>query len=393
MSVTTIPINSASFAATDLCVKCGLCLPHCPTYRLSRDENASPRGRLALMQAVAENKLGFTPALRQHLDQCLGCRRCERVCPAKVPYGRLLDDFRAAMPRRTGLAGLARRVLANTAGRAALAAAARGYARSGWRPVLRRFVPLGLEVLAHQAKAPALQAHYPALGTETARVALFVGCTGAWLDADTLRAAIAVLTRLGAAVALPAGQGCCGALQWHAGDRAAAAPLLENNRRAFAGAEVLVSFASGCGAFLQEQTGAAKKVLDLSRFLLDLAWPAAVALQPLPIKVGLHTPCTLADAAAAAELLCRIPELTLLPLPSQPACCGAAGTYLLEHQDSARRLRDEVVEQIAASGVDCVVTSNVGCAGHLRAGLAARGMAVEVLHPVMLIARSMGWNP
>lgn len=381
MSVTIPPINATAFAATDLCVKCGLCLPHCPTYRLSRDENESPRGRLALMQAVAENKLGVTPALRQHLDRCLGCRRCERVCPAKVPYGRLLDDFRAALPRRTNLAGLARRVLASTAGRAALAAAA------------RRFVPQGLEVLAHRAKAGELQAHYPAQGSETARVALFVGCTGTWLDADTLRAAIAVLTRLGAAVSLPAGQGCCGALQWHAGDRAAAAPLLENNRRAFAEAEVLVSFASGCGAFLQEQIGAEKKVLDLSRFLLDLVWPAAVALQPLPVKVGLHTPCTLADAAAPAELLRSIPELALLPLPSQPACCGAAGTYLLEHQDNARRLRDEVVEQIAASGVDCVVTSNVGCAGHLRAGLAARGMAVEVLHPVVLIARSLGWNP
>lgn len=379
-------------AATDLCVKCGLCLPHCPTYRLSRDENESPRGRLALMQALAENQLDLTPTLQRHLDHCLHCRRCETVCPAKVPYGRLLDDCRAVLPRQSGdfgVAAIARRVLANATWRSGLAALARRYGRSGWRSVLRRFVPPGLEALAHQADALTLQTHYPAQGRTTAQVALFVGCTGTWLDADTLRATIAVLTRLGVAVTLPAGQGCCGALQWHAGDRAAAEPLLANNRRAFADADLVLSFASGCGAFLREQAATDKQVLDLSRFLLDLTWPSAVSLQPLPIKVGLHTPCTLTDAAAPAALLRKIPALTLLPLSGQPACCGAAGTYLLEHQDWARRLRDAALDQIAVGGVDCIATSNVGCAGHLRAGLEERRGTTEVLHPVALLARSL----
>lgn len=383
------------FAATDLCVKCGLCLPHCPTYRLSQDESESPRGRLALIQGWAEGKLQATPALRNHLDNCLGCRRCESVCPAKVPYGRLLDDFRAAQPQTSdGLMGrLARKALDSAAWRKRLAALARGYGRSAWRPWLRPMAPSALEVLAHNtAESLRRRPFYPAQGRETARAALFVGCTGDWLDADTIRAAIAVLTRLGVAVSLPTDQDCCGALHWHAGDRQAAEPLLAANRKAFADADAVVTVASGCGAFLGEQGGLGRPVLDLSRFLLNLPWPEDAPLRPLPTKVALHTPCTLKDAAAAARLLRKIPGLELSLLPAQPACCGAAGTYSLDHADWAARLRDEIVGHVASADADYIATSNVGCAGQLRAGLAAaRGLeALNVLHPAVLLARSLG---
>ncbi|WP_217995013.1 (Fe-S)-binding protein, partial [Methylogaea oryzae] len=126
----------------------------------------------------------------------------------------------------------------------------------------------------------------------------------------------------------------------------------------------------------------------VSRFLLDLSWPGDVALKPVPVNVVLHTPCTLRDAAAPAGLLRKIPGLGLSLLPDQPACCGAAGTYGLDRADWAARLRDEIVGSVADA--DVVATSNVGCAGHLRAGLAEAGKgAVEVLHPVALLARSL----
>lgn len=382
----------SDFAATDLCVKCGLCLPHCPTYRLSQDESESPRGRLALMQGWAEGSLQATPALQIHLDNCLSCRRCEAVCPAKVPYGRLLDDFRAVQPRANdGLMGqLARKALANAVWRKGLAALARRYGRASWRPLLRRLAPAPLEASAHTAAPLTLQTLYPAQGRETARAALFVGCTGAWLDAETLQAAIAVLTRLGVAVSVPPGQGCCGALHWHAGDRSAATPLLERNRAAFAQADAIVTITSGCGSFLQEQGGLGRSVVDISRFLLDLLWPADAPLRPSPAKVALHSPCSLGDSAAPAQLLRKIPDLVLTPLPAQPGCCGAAGTYMLGHADWAKRLRDEIVGSVAASGASYVVTSNVGCAAHLRNGLIDAGLAsVAVLHPVVLLGRSL----
>ncbi len=87
-------------ADADKCVKCALCLPHCPTYRQSLDEGESPRGRIALMQGLATGALEITPALSGHLDRCLACRACEAVCPAEVPYGKLIDAARALLIQR-----------------------------------------------------------------------------------------------------------------------------------------------------------------------------------------------------------------------------------------------------------------------------------------------------
>lgn len=386
-------------AATDLCVKCGLCLPHCPTYRLSRDESESPRGRLALLQGWADGKLAATPALLNHLDHCLGCRRCETVCPAKVPFGRLLDEFRAQQPPpRGGLSHWVRRLLTNPRQRQWLARGLHRYGNSSWRPWLRRLLPAALESLALSAPPRQPAAFYSAQGQETARVALFVGCTGDWLDADALFAAIGILTRLGVAVSIPPQQGCCGALYWHAGERAAAVPLLENNRKSFDGADTLIAFASGCGDFLAEHGQLQAKVMDINAFLAAQAWPEQARLNPLPVHVALHTPCSLnkrwSDPAAPAKLLGKIPELRLTELPAQPGCCGAAGTYVLSHPAWAQRLRDELLDYLQNKPPDYLASSNIGCANHLRAGLAAQGLAaIQVIHPIQLLARSLGLSP
>lgn len=390
--------SPACFAATDLCVKCGLCLPHCPTYRLSQNESESPRGRLALLQGWADGKLAATPALLAHLDSCLGCRRCETVCPAKVPYGRLLDEFRAQQPQREWLGRWARCLLANPSQRQWLARGMSRYGHSPGRRWLRRLLPSALEGLAHAATPQPLAAFYPAQGRETARVALFTGCTGDWLDSAALQAGIAVLTRLGVAVSIPPQQGCCGALHWHAGERAAAAPLLENNRTSFHGADIVLAVASGCGDFLAEHSQLQPKVMDISAFLAELAWPESVLLSPLPAHVCLHTPCSLnkrwSDPAAPAKLLGKIPDLRLTELPAEPACCGAAGTYALSHPAWAERLRDELLASIRDNPPDYLASANVGCANHWRAGLAAQGLAAtQVIHPVQLLARGLGQSP
>ena len=84
-------------AKTDLCVQCGLCLPYCPTYAKTQNENESPRGRLSLIQAWANKDLPASDKLQAHIDNCLLCRCCEKSCPALVPYGEIVDDFRSAM--------------------------------------------------------------------------------------------------------------------------------------------------------------------------------------------------------------------------------------------------------------------------------------------------------
>ena len=106
-------MNRGGFEALDPCVHCGFCLPACPTYLATGDESDSPRGRILLMRALERTELAADdPAVRQHLDACLGCRGCEPVCPAGVGYGRGLEAARELMADANGLPPLARLALA-----------------------------------------------------------------------------------------------------------------------------------------------------------------------------------------------------------------------------------------------------------------------------------------
>jgi glycolate oxidase iron-sulfur subunit len=398
---------------TDLCVKCGLCLPHCPTYIKTQDENESPRGRLALIQGWARGALQATPELTRHVDNCLLCRSCESVCPAYVPYGNIVDRFRNA----TGGTGkpLSAR-LKSAAVREVLTGS--------------RLAPLAQNLLAGKAAAPLkklagsvglgeLAAGLPEAsptrnwtgvhpardGQEIGQATLFLGCTATLLDAETVNSALRLMNRLGIGVRVPENQTCCGALHQHAGQGAAASGRIAQNLAAFAGAEgeAVVSFASGCGAMLREYGTTepsdeaerfSKRVRDIGQFLAETPWPQDLKLQPLRATVCVHSPCSLKNVLRAdhhaAALLRRIPELNVVALPAQIKCCGAAGSYQLEHPDMAGALRDDALDQVLAAAPDFLVTSNPGCAMHLRAGLKQRGRGnIEVAHPVVLLARRL----
>jgi len=391
-------------SATDLCVKCGLCLPHCPTYGKTLDESESPRGRLSLIQAWAGGQLQATPKLLGHIDNCLLCRSCEATCPAYVPYGRIVDEFRAATahlriqpfaaqmkskavayalqsPRLQRLSGPLRGLL-STSG--LLDAAGMGESAAG--------LP---EPFGH---AP-WQGFHPAQGEGTARVALFLGCTAELADAETVTAAISLLTRLGVSVTVPEDQGCCGAMALHAGDGVEAGRLQSRNRAALDAPafDAILTIASGCGAVLQEYPDApafTTKIQDISHFLAGHDWPQAARLEPLPANALLHSPCSLRNVLKSdrpvLELLKRIPGLALETLPKTIHCCGAAGTYLLDHPDMAQALREDILGLAAPNPPDYLLTSNVGCAMHLRAGLKRRGLAgVRTLHPAVLLERQL----
>jgi glycolate oxidase iron-sulfur subunit len=396
--------TAAAFALkeADLCVLCGLCLPHCPTYRLSRDENESPRGRIQLMRALARGQLPLTPALEAHLDHCLACRACEAVCPAKVPYGQLIDATRAHIAKTSGRSGT-RRELMNLAARPERLGRAMGlariYQRSGLRFLARHTGLLQLLGLArYDAALPELhtmgvwKSFYPAAGPACGAVSLFLGCVARALDRETIDAAIFVLNRFGYDVHIPPGQTCCGALHQHAGDPDTAQARARENLYAFGDAPRAVLYlASGCGATLTEYPQPlASRTRDFCGFLSEAADPPSLRLDQ-PLTVAVHEPCTqrnvLHNADAVYALLGRVEGLDVLPLAENAVCCGGAGTYFLDEPKMADRLRENKLAAIEHAGVRTVLTSNIGCALHLTAGLRARGSAIEIIHPAVLLRR------
>lgn len=377
----------------DRCVKCAVCLPYCPTYRISGNEAESPRGRIALARALADGSQGAGAGLTRHLDQCLSCRNCEPVCPALVPYGRLLDETRAELAARRRPPLVKRLGLALTARRGAVRGLAR-LARMAQLARLDRLVPAARRLRRIPAPAP-WRDRDPAGGTASGTLGLFVGCVADVLDTETRDAATRVLAACGYRVRLPARQACCGALHQHAGDLARARALAASNLCAFdAGPlEAVISTATGCGAQLHEHVFPAGSHADVCMFLASDKRLDGVEFAPLQARVAVHVPCTqrnvLDDTEAATAILARIPGLEVRRLPPEPLCCGAAGSYVLEHPAIADRLGRDLSRHLAEDPPDYLATPNIGCAMHLADHLRRLGARTEVLHPVTLLARQM----
>jgi glycolate oxidase iron-sulfur subunit len=396
-------------ADADICVKCGLCLPHCPTYTLTQNENESPRGRIALIQAWAGGHLPASEKLIEHIDNCLLCRSCEKVCPAVVPYGRLVDNFRGQLyaQRQSSLAlSLLKTVSHNKTINRLAQSGLRVYQTSRLQKTARLLrLPklLRLDKIdrllpdADRNNQAPLKPYYSASSEVKGTVGLFTGCMGSLLDKETVTAAIKVLTAVGFNVSLPEQQSCCGALDLHDGDLDTAGRLEKINCSAFSerNLDAIVTIASGCGGQLQEygQREFADKVVDISRFLTRSGCNLEGLLKPLTASVTLHTPCSLKNVMreemGALKLLQQLPGITLKALPESMPCCGSAGSYMLRHPKMAQALLGDLLETALETQPDYLASSNIGCALHIAAGLRERGVNMEVIHPIVLIARQL----
>lgn len=377
-------------AMLDHCVKCGMCLPECPTYRLAMDESESPRGRLALIEGVVDGRLRPDRRLSAHLDSCLGCRRCERICPSKVAYGAILDTARGMLADRANAGipatGPTRLGMQARLARALPTILSRPFGRTHRLHRLARALPVS-------RRAPSAGAH--TVANPRGHVGLFAGCTGAALQPDALHAAIALLNHAGFTVTVPAPAHCCGALAAHAGRTREALALARTNRDLFpSGLDAIVSIASGCGTHIDEyRPPPTVPHRDICHFLIDGGGLDGADFAALHAKVLLHTPCSVENlyrgARWARDLVALIPGLRVVDVDDAGQCCGAAGDYLLRHPDTANRLREPIIGQAGEHDADILLSGNVGCAMHIAEGLAASGMDVQVAHPVELLARQL----
>ena len=377
------------------CVHCGLCTASCPTYVENGNENDSPRGRIYLMRAVTDGRLGMGPDVRRHLELCLDCRACESACPSGVRYGNLIEPFKIALQKDApagAKASLLQRMILHHlfpyAGRvkAALAPAwliqrigLLDFAENSGitrllPPTLRRMMAMLPDLSGSWHRLPEVM---PPIGPQRSRVALFLGCVADAMYPETNAATARVLQRNGCEVVIPRSQGCCGAIHYHSGVEAPAIVLVRQNMTAFDPDrfDAIIVNAAGCGAMLKDyphmlpasdHDQAARfvaKVKDISEFLVALG-PVAPE-HPVPLKVAYHDACHLCHAqqirSQPRQLLEMIPGLELVPLEESELCCGAAGTYNLTQPEMSERLGQRKMENIEATGASIVAAGNVGC--------------------------------
>lgn len=407
------------------CVHCGMCLPTCPTYRLTGQEASSPRGRLWMMRAVADGRLDLgAPEFDEQMYQCLNCRACEAVCPSGVRYGPLVEASRAQLEqhrprplwqqaaRKAGLAwpfGDIRRLRA-------MVDLLRLYQKSGLSTLARKTGVLkAMRMEQLESMLPPLREEPLVSGTErwsggagAQSAQLFNGCVMSTVFSNVNRATGRVLARNGYDVTVPPMQQCCGALHVHSGMMKDARRLAKQNIRAFeaAGDAPIVVTAAGCGAALKEYDfllrgdpdyaerakAFAERVVDVSELLAQK--PLSPPTHTVERTVTYQEPCHLAHAQRITQqprdLLAQIPGLELVEMKESSLCCGSAGIYNIIRKDMANDLGDRKIAHVLETGAGEVITANPGCAMQLRTSLIRNRSGLPVKHIVELIDESYG---
>jgi glycolate oxidase iron-sulfur subunit len=399
------------------CVRCGLCLQHCPTFVQTGLETESPRGRLYLIKAMSEGIIEPTAKVMAHMDQCLQCRNCEAVCPSGAPYGRIMERARATVidsgraPLSWRLRSLfLREVIARPQRVSLMASALRLYRSSGLRDVAEAIPALRDQVIF----APSISGRpFPdrgviarPVGPAKARVALLTGCIMPFAYGRVHRATARVLAHNGCEVVAPTAQVCCGALHAHNGDLQTARRLARANIDAFLaeGVDTIVVNSAGCGAAMKEYgelfasdpeyaeiaQAFGARVRDISEFLVSL--PFRPAKSALNVTVTYQDSCHLAHAQritrAPREIVASLPGVRFVEMPHADRCCGSAGVYGLTQADMSLRLLDDKMAAIKTTGARVIATANPGCMTQLEAGLRRHRIKGRVVHVVELLDRA-----
>jgi glycolate oxidase iron-sulfur subunit len=403
------------------CMRCGMCLPTCPTYKETFLETASPRGRVALMRKVQEDDLEQTERLVSFLSLCLDCQACATACPSGVNAGGLVAEFFCEQKEAKGLGIMEdlilRRLLPHPDLLETSVVPLRIYQRSGLQKLVRRMgmlklFPAALErmegYLPPLPKRPlrqTIEAITPAQGQERGTVGFFLGCVMSLVFSEASYATIQLLSALGYRVITPRDQVCCGAPNMLAGDLEGLRKDAHHNLTIFGQQqlEYIVTDCGGCGAELKqyghhlgetaEATAFSSKVRDISQILALHTDELKAMLKPLPITVTYHDSCHIAHCQGIRreprELLKLIPGLEFRELANADACCGSGGDYNLRQPEMADRVLQRKLDTIAASGAELVVTSNPGCLLQLKKGLAEQLPQVRLMHLTELLAQSM----
>ena len=423
------PLNLThlDYSVLQQCMHCGMCLPTCPTYVETKLERNSPRGRIALMRGIADGRLEVTKAFGEEMYFCLGCLACETACPAGVTYAHMFECARADIEHAGVLEAPQRNVVRAFALRLiftrplllrALGKLLRFYQASGLEWLVRKLkltalLPRDLREL--EPLTPRVQAQFSdtIIGDVESpdeprfRVGMLTGCVQDLVYPHVNRDTVEVLLANDCEVVTPARQHCCGSLHAHNGELEWSREMARRNIDAFdlESLDAIITNAAGCGSHLKhydelladDPRYAARaqqwsaKVKDIHEWLMQCGLRKAEGgLEEA--RVTYHEACHLCHGqkitAQPREILRAIPGLNLVELPESTWCCGSAGIYNITQPEMSQKLLARKLANIAQTGAGVVASANPGCNVQLEAGARARGLALEIVHPVTLLARA-----
>lgn len=419
--------DEPGYAGLLQCMRCGFCLPTCPTYALTGRERSSPRGRVALAKAVADEQIDFTAALKEEAFFCLDCRACSTACPSGVHAGQVMEACRNQAQEVLPLTGAVRRfrefilqrMLPSPDRLETSMLPARLYQKLGIQWLVRHshILELGPKWVAKaEGMMPELQPPLrpqlpdvvPAEGEQRGRVAFFLGCIMTLMYPEVSRQTVRVLSHQGFAVVTPKAQKCCGAPHLTEGDRDTTRSLARHNLDLFLELDVdaIVTDCAGCGAALKEyeellkETGEHEKlavfrskIKDVSEFLAEQGLRTE-GLKPVEKIVTYHEPCHLCHAQGVSkqprELIKAIPGIDYRELNEASWCCGSAATFSLKYTSESQQILDRKLENVRATGAGLLVTANPGCHLQLAWGLKRAGMSQKVVHITELLGMATG---
>lgn len=421
-------LKGLDYSIVQQCMHCGLCLPTCPTYEATKIERHSPRGRIALMRAVADERIPMTKTFAEEMYFCLGCLACMTACPAGVNYAELFEHARAEAEASGVLTSAKRGLIRSFAIRwlfmdlnrlQLVGRLLRLYQELGLQKLVRqsgalKLLPRRLREL--EASTPEIQANFsvdliapvtPAMGTRRYRVAMLVGCAQDLIFSDVNRDTVEVLARNGCEVVTPPEQLCCGSLHAHNGEWELAQQLARKQIDQFPPEQfdAIISNAGGCGSHLKHYRKLLaddpayceraelwdRKVKDIHEWLAEIGIKAPSNGASAKV-VTYHESCHLAHGqkitSQPRQLLQMIPGLKLVELPESSWCCGSAGIYNLIQPEMAGQLLERKLRHIRSTLAETVATGNPGCLLQLINGARQEGLKLRVVHPVTLLAEA-----
>lgn len=407
------------------CMRCGFCLPTCPTFVLTGRERSSPRGRVALARAVAEGKLEFSQAMKEEAYFCLDCRACTTACPSGVKAGEVMEICRSQVHQQRPLpkwqAGfrnlILQKMLPNPDLLETSMLPARIYQKLGVQWLVRnsRLLKLGPKWI-DKAEGMMPEMHQPlrqnipelttAKGEKRGTVAFFLGCVMTLMYAEVSRQTVRVLSHQGFDVLTPKEQKCCGAPHLTEGDRETTRQLATHNLDLFLDLEVdaIVTDCAGCGSALKEyeeilaeRQDHAKleifrsKIKDVSEFLIEVGLRTD-GLQPVNKSVTYHEPCHLCHAQGISkqprDLIRTIPGVEFREMEEASWCCGSAATFSLKFTEESQQILDRKLFNVKNTEADVLITANPGCHLQLAWGLREAGMPQPVWHLMELLGQA-----